>query len=131
MKKTILIILVNVIIICAIFLFMNVSNKNIHEFPRGNTIENRSIQINIGKKEINVEETFSIKMKPKSKKINTREIYKFFDKSGNVNKLEVEGKNIIGLFNDYEEFEIYNDTSNTINKNIKVKYELNKKDIKK
>ena len=131
MKKTILIILVNVIIICAIFLFMNVSNKNIHEFPRGNTIENRNIQINIGKKEINVEETFSIKMKPKSKKINTREIYKFFDKSGNVNKLEVEGKNIIGLFNDYEEFEIYNDTSNTINKNIKVKYELNKKDIKK
>ena len=70
-------------------------------------------------------------MKSKSKKINTREIYKFFDKSGDVTELEIEGKNIIGLFNNYEEFEMYNDSSNTINKNIKVKYELNSKDIKK
>lgn len=43
MKKTILIIVVNIIIICSILLFMNVSNKNTHEFPRGNTIENRDI----------------------------------------------------------------------------------------
>ena len=131
MKKTILIILVNIIVICVILLFMSVSNKNIHEFPIGNTIENGNIQVDIGKEAIKIEETFSIKMKSKSKKINTREIYKFFDKSGDVTELEIEGKNIIGLFNNYEEFEMYNDSSNTINKNIKVKYELNSKDIKK
>ena len=52
---------------------MNVSNKNIHEFPRGNTIENRDIQINVGE-EVRVEETFSIKMESKSKRIKVREI---------------------------------------------------------
>ena len=82
---------------------MSVSNKNIHEFPIGNTIENGNIQVDIGKEEIKIEETFSIKMKSKSKKINTREIYKFFDKSGDVTELEIEGKNIIGLFNNYED----------------------------
>ena len=45
MKKTILIILVNIIVICVILLFMSVSNKNIHEFPIGNTIENGNIQV--------------------------------------------------------------------------------------
>lgn len=130
MKKTILIIVVNIIIICSILLFMNVSNKNIHEFPRGNTIENRDIQINVGE-EVRVEETFSIKMESKSKRIKVREIYKFFDNIGNVEELEIEGKNIISSFNDYEKFEIYNNSTNIINKNIKVKYELNKKDIKK
>ncbi len=68
MKKTILIILVNIIVICVILLFMSVSNKNIHEFPIGNTIENGNIQVDIGKEAIKIEETFSIKMKSKSKK---------------------------------------------------------------
>lgn len=70
-------------------------------------------------------------MESKSKRIKVREIYKFFDNIGNVEELEIEGKNIISSFNDYEKFEIYNNSTNIINKNIKVKYELNKKDIKK
>lgn len=69
-------------------------------------------------------------MESKSKRIKVREIYKFFDNIGNVEELEIEGKNIISSFNDYEKFEIYNNSTNIINKNIKVKYELNKKDIK-